>query len=77
MRGRDAKESEIGGEPGTFCMINVDEVYQLYLSVDARGTGDAAMRLEGGSFPLEVWRHEKRAPRDGDVEKARSAPTPH
>lgn len=95
------------GHPAGFCMIEKDELYQLYVGADARGSGIAAAlladgerriaatgattawlacaigntraarfyekhgwRLAGpmindlqtpdGSFPLEVWRYEKR-----------------
>jgi len=58
------------GTPLGFCMLKGDELYQLYVSNQARGTGVAKMLIAGpvviqvetlnGPFPLEVCRYEKR-----------------
>ena len=37
--------AEASGEPVGFCMVKADELYQLYVSSHARGTGAAAALL--------------------------------
>ncbi|MEZ4650423.1 MAG: hypothetical protein R3E97_16885 [Candidatus Eisenbacteria bacterium] len=50
----DVRVAGSPGHPLGFCFTKDAEIYQLYVSSDARGTGVAA------AFPLEVWRYEKR-----------------
>jgi ribosomal protein S18 acetylase RimI-like enzyme len=60
------------GSPLGLCVVRDSEVYQLFVSREARGTGvaarllaDAEARLAqrgvrtAGSVPLEVWKYEK------------------
>jgi GNAT superfamily N-acetyltransferase len=57
----DVRVAEVDGEPVGFCIVKVDELYQLFVSPGARGSGiaaalvaDAEMRL-AGSGVATAW----------------------
>lgn len=48
----DVRTAGAAGDPAGFCMIKGDELYQLYVSARARGTGVAAALLADGESRL-------------------------
>ncbi len=48
----DVRVAGAQGDPVGFCMVHEDELYQLYVSAEARGTGIAAALLADGEARL-------------------------